>query len=137
MAADIVSKEFLEYGQFRNILYGTRLDSVRAVMASGRMPVLDVEPKALRILRSAEFAPVVILISPPCLSLLIRDSQHDIINDSLAKLTRESEIMEYVYRPYIDQVVVHHNVEDSTQAIIDYVTRIQMGERWVPISWIY
>nr|VZH98710.1 unnamed protein product [Spirometra erinaceieuropaei] len=103
MASDILNKEFLEYGKRKNILFGTRLDSVREVMRSGRLPVLDVEPKSLRILRSAEFAPFVIFIAPPCLKLLIRDSTHDTLNSVLAKLNRESEIMEYVYRPYIDK----------------------------------
>lgn len=80
MAVDIVSREFLEYGQRKNILFGIRLDSVRAVIATGRMPVLDVEPRALRILRSAEFAPLVVLLVPPPLSrLLSQDGQHDML----------------------------------------------------------
>lgn len=80
MAADIVSREFLEYGQRKNILYGIRLDSVRAVMATSRMPVLDVEPRALRIVRSAEFAPLIVLLVPPPLNrLLSHDGQRDIL----------------------------------------------------------
>uniref|UniRef100_A0A0X3NYM0 Peripheral plasma membrane protein CASK n=1 Tax=Schistocephalus solidus TaxID=70667 RepID=A0A0X3NYM0_SCHSO len=137
MASDILNKEFLEYGTRKNILFGTRLDSVRKVMSSGRLPVLDVEPKALRILRSAEFAPFVIFIAPPCLSLLIRDSMHETMNSALAKLNKESEIMEYVYRPYIDKVVVHQNVDDSIQEIIDFITETQESKQWVPISWVF
>ena len=80
MAADIMSKEFLEYGQRQNILFGIRLDSVRAVMATKRIPVLDVEPRALRILRSAEFAPLVVLLMPPPLErLLSQDGEHDML----------------------------------------------------------
>ncbi|VDL60279.1 unnamed protein product, partial [Hymenolepis diminuta] len=78
MAADIVNREFLEYGQRKNILYGIRLDSIRSVMITGRLPVLDVEPRALRILRSAEFAPLIVLLIPPPLNrLLSQDGQRE------------------------------------------------------------
>ncbi|VDN96019.1 unnamed protein product, partial [Rodentolepis nana] len=78
MAADIVNREFLEYGQRKNILYGIRLDSIRSVMTTGRLPVLDVEPRALRILRSAEFAPLIVLLVPPPLNrLLSQDGQRE------------------------------------------------------------
>lgn len=45
--------------------------------------------------------------------------------------------MEYIYRPCIDQVVVHHNVDDSTQEIIDYILNLQESQQWVPITWVY
>ncbi|KAL5969027.1 Peripheral plasma membrane protein CASK [Taenia solium] len=137
MAADIVSREFLEYGQRKNILFGIRLDSVRAVIATGRMPVLDVEPRALRILRSAEFAPLVVLLVPPPLSrLLSQDGQHDMLDGSLTRLAQESEILEYVYRPYVDRVVVHRGVEESMEEVVELVNDSRR-ERWVPIGWTY
>ncbi|CDS43181.1 55 kDa erythrocyte membrane protein [Echinococcus multilocularis] len=135
MAADIVSREFLEYGQRKNILFGIRLDSVRAVIATGRMPVLDVEPRALRILRSAEFAPLVVLLVPPPLSrLLSQDGQHDMLDGSLTQLVQESEVLEYVYRPYVDRVVVHRGVEESVDEVVELVNDSR-HERWVPIGW--
>ncbi|EUB59186.1 Peripheral plasma membrane protein CASK [Echinococcus granulosus] len=135
MAADIVSREFLEYGQRKNILFGIRLDSVRDVIATGRMPVLDVEPRALRILRSAEFAPLVVLLVPPPLSrLLSQDGQHDMLDGSLTQLVQESEVLEYVYRPYVDRVVVHRAVEESVDEVVELVNDSRL-ERWVPIGW--
>ncbi|KAM7535126.1 hypothetical protein Aperf_G00000100518 [Anoplocephala perfoliata] len=127
MAADIVSREFLEYGQRKNILYGIRLDSIRGVMATGRMPVLDVEPRALRILRSAEFAPLIVLLVPPPLNrLLSRDGQRDILDGSLKQLSRESEVLEYIYRPYTDRIVVHRCIEESVDEIVALMDVLKM-----------
>lgn len=36
--------KYLEYGDFNGNLYGTRLDTVREVIDSGKMCVLDVNP---------------------------------------------------------------------------------------------
>lgn len=44
MEADIMAGKYVEYGEFNNNLYGTRLDTVREVIDSGKMCVLDVNP---------------------------------------------------------------------------------------------
>ena len=44
MEADIMNGKYLEYGDFNGNLYGTRLDTVREVIDSGKMCVLDVNP---------------------------------------------------------------------------------------------
>lgn len=44
MEADIMNGRYLEYGDFNGNLYGTRLDTVREVIDSGKMCVLDVNP---------------------------------------------------------------------------------------------
>ena len=44
MEADIMDGKYLEYGEFNGNLYGTRLDTVREIIDSGKMCVLDVNP---------------------------------------------------------------------------------------------
>ena len=44
MQADTSSHRFLEYGTHEGALYGTKLDTIRDVINSGYMAVLDVEP---------------------------------------------------------------------------------------------
>ena len=44
-------------------LYGTRLDSVRAIIDEGRTAVLDPSPKSLKLLRnSSEFMPFIVFL---------------------------------------------------------------------------
>lgn len=44
--------KYLEYGDFNGNLYGTRLDTVREVIDSGKMCVLDVNPTVSSVIAS-------------------------------------------------------------------------------------
>lgn len=46
-------------------MYGTKLDTIRKIHHEGKIAILDVEPQALKILRTAEFAPLVVFIAAP------------------------------------------------------------------------
>ncbi|XP_021701679.1 MAGUK p55 subfamily member 6 isoform X4 [Aedes aegypti] len=66
MEQEIKENRFLEFGEHNGNLYGTHLDSVRDVIRSGKMCVLDCSPTALKILHnSAEFMPYVIFVAAP------------------------------------------------------------------------
>jgi calcium/calmodulin-dependent serine protein kinase len=45
MMADIASNEYLEYGSHEGYMYGTRLDTIRAIHDQGYIAILDVEPQ--------------------------------------------------------------------------------------------
>lgn len=51
-------------------MYGTKLETIRKIHEEGRMAILDVEPQALKVLRTAEFAPYVVFIAAPQLQNL-------------------------------------------------------------------
>ncbi|XP_015601085.1 MAGUK p55 subfamily member 6 isoform X3 [Cephus cinctus] len=66
MECDIREHRYLEHGEHGGHLYGTKLDSVRELIRSGKMCVLDCSPAALKILHnSTEFMPYVIFIAAP------------------------------------------------------------------------
>lgn len=52
MEADIRAGRYLEHGEYEGNLYGTRIDSIRRVVASGKVCVLDVNPQVLLALPS-------------------------------------------------------------------------------------
>jgi len=68
--SDIAANEYLEYGTHDEAMYGTKLDTIRRIHASGKVAILDVEPQALKILRCAEYAPYVVFIAAPCLQTM-------------------------------------------------------------------
>lgn len=94
MMADIAANEYLEYGALlftlsrnpgkhhaillrinvsgthEDAMYGTKLETIRKIHQDGRMAILDVEPQALKVLRTAEFAPYVVFIAAPILQNL-------------------------------------------------------------------
>ena len=66
MEESIKYHEFLEYGEFNQHLYGTKLDSIRAIIDDGKTCVLDASPKSLKLLRnSSEFMPFVVFLTAP------------------------------------------------------------------------
>ena len=57
-------------GTHEDSMYGTKLETIRSIHSEGKMAILDVEPQALKILRSAEYAPYVVFIASPCLQTI-------------------------------------------------------------------
>lgn len=66
MEEDIRDNRFLEYGEHNGNLYGTHLDSIRNVIKSGKMAVIDCNASSLKLLHSSpEFMPYVVFIGAP------------------------------------------------------------------------
>ena len=68
MMRDIANNEYLEYGTHESAMYGTKLETIRNIHRQGLIAILDVEPQALKVLRTAEFAPYVVFIAAPDLT---------------------------------------------------------------------
>ena len=47
MESEIANNEFLEFGEFQYHLYGTKLESVRQIIQSGKMCILDCNPQVI------------------------------------------------------------------------------------------
>ncbi|XP_075152825.1 MAGUK p55 subfamily member vari isoform X3 [Haematobia irritans] len=66
MEQEIKENNFLEYGEHNGNLYGTHIQTIKDVINSGKMCVLDCAPNALKILHnSQELMPFVIFIGAP------------------------------------------------------------------------
>lgn len=66
MEEEIKQNSFLEYGEHSGNLYGTHIESIKDVIKSGKMCVLDVAPNSLKILHSSqELMPFVIFVAAP------------------------------------------------------------------------
>lgn len=49
---------------------GTSLEAIRAVVASGKICVLNLHPQSLKLLRSSDLKPYTVLVAPPSLEKL-------------------------------------------------------------------
>lgn len=58
---------FFFLGTHEDAMYGTKLETIRRIHQEGKMAILDVEPQALKVLRTAEFSPYVVFIAAPAL----------------------------------------------------------------------
>ena len=61
----VQANEYLEYGTHEEYMYGTKLETIRAIHRQGKGAILDVEPQALKVLRTAEYSPFVVFVAAP------------------------------------------------------------------------
>ncbi|CAG2123262.1 unnamed protein product, partial [Medioppia subpectinata] len=109
MIEEIASNQYLEYGSHKDALYGTKIDTIRQIIASNRTPILDVEPQALKVLRTREFSPFVVYIAAPnAINIEDRDG-------SLQRLTRESLLLQNIYKHFFDFSVINNDIEETVK----------------------
>ncbi|KAG6443988.1 MAGUK p55 subfamily member 6 isoform X1 [Manduca sexta] len=166
MERDAHAGRFLEYGEHNGNLYGTHLDSIRAVIKEGKMCILDCAPQSLKLLHnSSEFLPFVVMIAAPGIEQLknltyasnrnlMFDRQSSIryssrrarTLESLASLYEEEDMKQTLeesariqrqYEKYIDLAITNHNADTTYSKIMDALHSLSTDHQWVPVSWIY
>ncbi|XP_047041600.1 protein PALS2 isoform X1 [Helicoverpa zea] len=166
MERDAHAGRFLEYGEHNGHLYGTHLDSIRAVMKDGKMCILDCAPQSLKLLHnSGEFLPFVVMIAAPGIEQLRNltyasnrnltfDRQSSIryssrrarTLESLASLYEEEDMKQTLedsariqrqHEKYIDLVITNNNTDTTYSKIMDALHSLSTDHQWVPVSWIY
>ncbi|XP_027866169.1 peripheral plasma membrane protein CASK-like isoform X2 [Xiphophorus couchianus] len=131
MMQDISNNDYLEYGSHEDAMYGTRLETIRQIHAQGTIAILDVEPQALKILRTAEFAPYVVFIAAPTITPGMTE------DDSLQRLQKESEMLQRTYAHYFDQTIINNEIDDTIRLLEEAVDLVSSTAQWVPVSWVY
>ena len=141
--------EMLEYGEYKGDLYGTKLDSVRGVIDSGRMCVLDCSPSALKLLHNSnEFMPFVVYLAAPGMEEMkhiyengkmagaIMASQRSLTNfernSSIRHSSRRGRNLDSLGTLYMEEDVVK-NLEESAKlqrAYANYFDLIVVNESW-------
>ncbi|XP_074175616.1 MAGUK p55 subfamily member 2 isoform X5 [Rhinolophus sinicus] len=111
MEADIRAGRYLEHGEYEGNLYGTRIDSIRGVVAAG---------KAVKVLRTAEFVPYVVFIEAPDFETLRAMnraalesgvSTKQLTEADLRRTVEESSRIQRCYGHYFDLSLVNSNLE--------------------------
>uniref|UniRef100_H2ZK21 Peripheral plasma membrane protein CASK n=1 Tax=Ciona savignyi TaxID=51511 RepID=H2ZK21_CIOSA len=132
MMHEIKNNQYLEYGTHENACYGTKLDTIRKIHTENRMAILDVEPQALKVLRSAEFAPFVVYIAAPDVQATSLEE-----DESLDRLQKESELLREAYQHYFDITIVNNDIDQTINALEAAIEKVCSSEQWVPVSWVY
>lgn len=146
MESDIKASRFLEHGEYDGNLYGTKIDSIHEVVNMGRTCILDVNPQALKILKTSEFMPYVVFIAAPELDIL--RAMHKAVVDAgittklltetnLKKTVDESARIQRAYSHYFDLTIVNNNLDKAFEELQAAVNRLCTDPQWVPVSWVY
>ncbi|XP_026989216.1 calcium/calmodulin-dependent serine protein kinase b isoform X3 [Tachysurus fulvidraco] len=131
MMQDISNNEYLEYGSHEDAMYGTRLETIRKIHEQGMISILDVEPQALKVLRTAEFAPYVIFIAAPTVTPGMNE------DESLQRLQKESEALQKSYAHYFDMTIINNEIDETIRLLEEATDVVSTTAQWVPVSWVY
>ncbi|XP_054449226.1 MAGUK p55 subfamily member 2 isoform X2 [Pteronotus mesoamericanus] len=146
MEADIRAGRYLEHGEYEGNLYGTRIDSIRGVVAAGKVCVLDVNPQAVKVLRTAEFVPYVVFIEAPDFETLRAMnraalesgvSTKQLTEADLRRTVEESNRIQRGYGHYFDLSLVNSNLERTFRELQAAMEKLRTEPQWVPVSWVY
>lgn len=146
METDIKASRYLEHGEYDGNLYGTKIDSIHEVIHTGRTCILDVNPQALKVLKTSEFMPFVVFIAAPELETL--RAMHKAVVDAgittklltetdLKKTVDESARIKRAYNHYFDLTIVNDNLDKAFEKLQAAVEQLTTQPQWVPVSWVY
>ncbi|XP_071584617.1 MAGUK p55 subfamily member 2-like [Heliangelus exortis] len=146
MEADIRAGRYLEHGEYEGNLYGTRIDSIRSVVEAGKMCVLDVNPQAVKVLRTAEFVPYVVFIEAPSPERLRAMNRAALESGVATKQLTEAEARRMVeesgriqrgYGHYFDLCLTNDDLEKTFGRLREALELLRSQPQWVPVSWVY
>ncbi|XP_060883940.1 MAGUK p55 subfamily member 3-like isoform X1 [Labrus mixtus] len=140
--ADIQNGKFIEYGEYKENLYGTRLESIQKILDQQKVCLVDVQPEALKTLRTTEFKPYVIFVR-----LRILDSKRKLLGsssslssgiteDDLQEMKISADRMDECYGHLVDYVLVKEDPVSALAELQVILDRVQVEPQWVPVSWV-
>uniref|UniRef100_A0A671Y5N3 MAGUK p55 scaffold protein 4 n=1 Tax=Sparus aurata TaxID=8175 RepID=A0A671Y5N3_SPAAU len=141
------NNRFLEYGENKGNHYGTSIESVKEVLNSGKICVIDIEPNAIHAVRTHELRAYVIYVKPPPLERLRETRQEAFIttnyyvnrpfkDEDFQEMEESARKIESQYCQFFDHVIVNNELQDSCIQLLTAVTKAQDEPQWVPASWI-
>ncbi|CAL8364152.1 unnamed protein product [Arctogadus glacialis] len=116
------------------------------VVDTGRTCILDVNPQALKVLKTAEFMPYVVFIAAPEFDTL--KAMHKAVVDAgittkqltdvdLRKTVDESARIQRAYNHYFDLTIVNDNLDKAFETLQGAVDKLCSEAQWVPVNWVY
>ncbi|XP_016109633.1 MAGUK p55 subfamily member 5-A-like isoform X3 [Sinocyclocheilus grahami] len=141
--SDLAAGKFTESGEFEQNLYGTNTDSVGQVVNSGKICLLCLHPRSLRVLCSSDLKPYIIFIrpSPPpppqerFSTLLTRGVKKHMPEDVRETLEKVRE-MEHSYGHLFDAVITNTEQEKSVSELLRLIDKLDIEPQWVPSDWV-
>uniref|UniRef100_A0A1B6C910 MAGUK p55 subfamily member 5 n=1 Tax=Clastoptera arizonana TaxID=38151 RepID=A0A1B6C910_9HEMI len=137
--ADILSRKFVEHGEYERAYYGTSLDAIRSVVNAGKICVLNLHPQSLKILRGSDLKPYVVFVAPPSLEKLrqkkIRNGEA-YKEEELKDIIEKAREMEDKYGHLFDLIIINNDTERTYHQLLTEINSLEREPQWVPASWV-
>ncbi|XP_053147679.1 protein PALS1 isoform X2 [Hemicordylus capensis] len=137
--ADIAAGKFIEHGEFEKNLYGTSIDSVRQVINSGKICLLNLHTQSLKSLRNSDLKPYIIFIAPPSqerLRALLAKEGKNPKPEELREIIEKTREMEQNNGHYFDTAIVNSDIDKAYQELLRLINKLDTEPQWVPSSWL-
>ncbi|XP_023182119.1 MAGUK p55 subfamily member 7 isoform X6 [Xiphophorus maculatus] len=149
--ADIHNNKFVEYGEYKGNYYGTSLDTLRGVLAKKKVCLLDVQPHAIKLLRTAEFKPFIVFVKPPAMERLSetrknakiisskddKGSARPFTEEDFQEMLNTAEVMESQYGHLFEKVIVNDDLTTAFSELQSALKRVETETHFVPVSWTH
>ncbi|KAJ8944396.1 hypothetical protein NQ318_023169 [Aromia moschata] len=137
--ADILSRKFVEHGEYEKAYYGTSLDAIRSIVNSGKICVLNLHPQSLKILRTSDLKPYVVFVAPPSLEKLrqkkIRNGE-SYKEEELKDIIEKAREMEDKYGHFFDMIIINNDTERAYHQLLSEINSLEREPQWVPAAWV-
>uniref|UniRef100_A0A7N8XUL8 MAGUK p55 scaffold protein 3a n=1 Tax=Mastacembelus armatus TaxID=205130 RepID=A0A7N8XUL8_9TELE len=134
---DVLNNKFIEHGEYKENQYGTSIEAIRSVQAKNKMCIVDVQPEALKRLRTAEFKPYVIFVKPRIPETKINPSSDFLQQDEDLQEMRQSAIqIDQQYGHLVDRVLIKEDSASACAELRGILERLERESFWVPLSWV-
>uniref|UniRef100_A0A673W8Q3 MAGUK p55 scaffold protein 3 n=1 Tax=Salmo trutta TaxID=8032 RepID=A0A673W8Q3_SALTR len=142
---DALSNKFIEHGEYKENQYGTSIEAIRSVQAKNKMCLVDVQPEALKTLRTSEFKPYVIFVKPRVPESRRRRSaatspaggDHGRVTDEdLLEMRQSAQQMDQQYGHLVDRVLIKEDSASACTELRGILERLERETFWVPLCWV-
>ncbi|XP_060226182.1 disks large homolog 1 isoform X14 [Meriones unguiculatus] len=131
MEKDIQEHKFIEAGQYNNHLYGTSVQSVRAVAEKGKHCILDVSGNAIKRLQIAQLYPISIFIKPKSMENIMEMNKR--LTEEQARKTFERAMkLEQEFTEHFTALVQGDTLEDIYNQVKQIIEEHSGPYIWVP-----
>uniref|UniRef100_A0A8C5HWK1 Membrane protein, palmitoylated 3a (MAGUK p55 subfamily member 3) n=1 Tax=Gouania willdenowi TaxID=441366 RepID=A0A8C5HWK1_GOUWI len=122
---DTLNNKFIEHGEYKENQYGTSIEAIRSVQAKNKMCIVDVQPEALKRLRTAEFKPYVIFVKP-----------RDITTINIQEMRQSAIQIDQQYGHLVDRILIKEDSVSACAELRGILERLEKESFWVPVSWV-
>ncbi|KAK9700542.1 L27 domain [Popillia japonica] len=149
MEEDIEAGKFIEFGEYKGNLYGTSADSVKSIVNSGHVCILNPHYQALKMLRTPQLKPYIIYIKPPPLDVLKRtrtalnakstfdvNSSRGFTDEEFSDMIKSAERIEFLYEHLFDEQIINADLALAFGQLLASANRLETEPLWVPASWV-
>ncbi|XP_026816925.1 MAGUK p55 subfamily member 5 isoform X3 [Rhopalosiphum maidis] len=137
--SDILSRKFVEHGEYEKAYYGTSLDAIRSVVNYSKICVLNLHPQSLKILRSSDLKPFVVFVAPPPLEKLRQKrlkNGEPYKEEELKEIIEKAREMEDKFGHYFDMIIINNDTERAYHQLLNEINSLEREPQWVPVTWV-